>query len=314
MRRLCGSLLTLTCILFAGNALAGATRRARQIPAIHAAAVGIDSQSNLWTWNPKTMVVARWKPDGTELPGLRVSDATTVVADGAYGVLVLSNNGASVEVLDWEGRPQARFVLEQPAGDAAWIDAQTVALSPKFGTVRAELRNLSGEVVRIIARAPDIVRPSVGAVLARSTLLHFDQRRRQLSTLDVITGELAIYSLQGSLITAARIPHPKAAEVQEWVRSQDREYRARNEGFAPSVWRYPTITRTADGAVWVAEDVTKTGVRTIRVDTKGRVTRREMRIPQCPSLRFTAVEGGFLFYQDIRRPGQECSAWNNEEL
>lgn len=244
-------------------------------------------------------------PNGVRRIAEQLPEASAVDADVSRGILALTDSGGLVTAFDWDSRAGLRVPLTNPASNVCWLSGDEFAVAPLFASHLVEVWNLrTGKLVKAMIPVPAIVRPARGAVLARTTLLRYDWRRRELITVDAVTGAIRVVGADGQVVRTAQLPD-QAAPLQPWLRQVNADARSRGESNAPSIWHYPAVTVADDGAIWVGEAYDETSIRAARVSRAGKVEHRTFR-ETCPSLHFEAWQKHFLFYQHPKSPRPQC--------
>jgi hypothetical protein len=231
-------------------------------------------------------------------------DALTVDADPKRGILALTDGGTSVAVLSWTGKVLAHVPLPDQVSNLCWLDGQEFAVTPRFAAHAVEVWNTQTRtLVRRMAPVPAIVRPARGAALARTTLLRYDSKRSELVAIDAVKGTVRVLARDGSMVRSATLP--EAPGLGPWLQQIDAEARKSGQSNTPSIWHYAAMTISDDGTVWIGEEYDDKVVRAAKVTRAGKVEHLTMQEP-CPSLRFEAWQGHFIFYHDPRSPRPPC--------
>jgi hypothetical protein len=211
---------------------------------------------------------------------------------------------------DWKGAIGRTIRLSHAVSDVAWLAGDELAVSPRFGGRRAEVFSVrSGDLLRSVGPLPELARPAAGAVAARATLLRFDPARKQLIAFDAFYGELAVYSERGDVVRKATVIHPDRARLDSWIAEQDATAKTSRQSFMPVVFTYAKLTIGADGTIWLGEkaDDKRGTVDVVRVSPDGKVQKSSVASPDCPSIRFEAWRGHFIFYRDPKSPLPACA-------
>ncbi len=220
----------------------------RRLPATR---MGVDHLGNLWAWRHSTGRVTMIAPDGRQKTA-QAGAAAAVQADWEWGIVALSPDGAELRVLTWEGKGKTHVPLVERAFDACWIDAETVATSPKTAEHRVELWHLpTAARIAVMGREPRIT-PRPGALRPRSAFLRFESVAGRLFSLEAYDGELVVFDREGQAVQRAGRLHPeKAAMDAHFARLDERLRRAgRTEFVSFLLWNGFALARDH---VWVLE-------------------------------------------------------------
>jgi hypothetical protein len=265
---------------------------------------GVDGSGNLWAWNSEEKQVILVSPAGVrrlvDLPG----DENAVDADASRGVVALRDYGHGIRVFDWQGKVIGDFGLANPASNVSWLEGDEIAVAPLFTSDLIEVWNVrSRQKVKSWVPVPAVLRPARGAVFARTTLLRYDGKRDELATIDAVTGDVRVVSSSGRVVRTAQLP--AATELRGWLEELDKSARAKGEVQTPSMWHYTTMTIADDGSIWVADSYDDKTIRALRVLRGGKVESLTFD-STCPTRRFEAWQGQFIFYQHPKSPRPAC--------
>ncbi len=198
--------------------------------------------------------------------------------------------------------------LPAAAGWMCWIDADTVAVSPRQADHRVELWDLrQRRLIRGFGKEKPITL-HVGANRVREVQLRYDPARRLLYTLESFTGDLEVFTLDGKLTWHATVDNPwrkieldKLADLDGKAKVHDTAY--------PQAFSDLWLGEGPDGSAWVRQgvDVVKESVTLIRADARGAAAARVEGV-RCPARTFTIWGDHLIFYRDVALPRAVCNS------
>lgn len=198
--------------------------------------------------------------------------------------------------------------LPEDVGWACWIDADTVAVSPRRAGHRVELWSLrQRKMLKSFGKEQTIVLRK-GANRVRQVQLLWDASRRLLYTLESYTGDLEVFKLNGSLAWRAKAENPfrkvedeRLADLDARAKSHDTAY---PQAF-PDLW----LAEGPDGSAWVRQgvDILKSSVTLLRSTAAGAAPRQVANL-RCPGRTFTIWGDNLIFYRDIAVPREVCNS------
>ncbi|HQT94896.1 MAG TPA: hypothetical protein PK435_09705 [Thermoanaerobaculaceae bacterium] len=247
--------------------------------------LGVDRQGDLWSWNRTTGVIQVLSHAGKLRIGPVVDGAACVDYDPEWGAVGLSSIGREMLFVGRGDAVMQRVLLPEQAASICWVGASTVAVSPTFAAHRVKLWDLKTglQVLTIGDEIP--IRPHIGAVLARTILLHFDSRRERLVTLDAFSGGLEVFSLAGKLLSRTTLPVPESERrsVLDWLAQVDRQARERSQVQTPILYYFSDVAIDERGDVWaVTERDRSRGRTTVAVaHENGKVDLQTYETPNC---------------------------------
>jgi hypothetical protein len=241
-------------------------------------------------------------PDAGGAPGTTAAPAAGATeaapAAGAAPVAAAAAAPAPRQVID----------LPDPAAWVCWIDADTVAVSPRWTAHRIEIWSLrDSKLVRSIGNEKPIPRPP-GTTRVRDVQLRYDTQRRLLFSLESFTGDLRVFTLDGALVWSASVDNPW--QKTEGNRLADLDAKAKAHDTSFPIWFSDLwLEEGPDGSAWVRQqvDVLKQSVTFTKVSAKGKVAEQVGKL-RCPGRTFTIWGDNLIFYRDIALPREVCNS------
>lgn len=276
--------------------------------------LGVDHAGNLWAWEAVEGSVRFFSPTAARLGTVLVPlDTTAVDGDAHWGAAALTGEGSK---LIWvrpgeaaaAGGERSEIQLPSVAGAVCWIDADTVALSPQRAAHRIEVWNLrQRKMVKSFGEERAIELPA-GATRVREVQLRYDRARRQLFTLETYSGDLEVFSLDGTLAWRAKIENAYRKMEESTMADLDSRAKSRDLPLGRALtdmW----LAAAADGSAWVSQklNVLKQSVTMVRATAAGTAVKEVTKL-RCPSLDFTIWGGQLLFFRDISTPREVCNS------
>ena len=296
---------------------------------VRARSMGVDHAGNLWAWDPIEGTVRFFSTAGEPAGEVLVpKDSDMVDGDAEWGVLMVADEGtrmgwvrpsaarqdASAAPAPADGAAPApgpkpdEIQLPEDVGWACWIDADTVAVSPRRAGHRVELWSLrQRKMLKSFGKEQTIVLRK-GANRVRQVQLLWDASRRLLYTLESYTGDLEVFKLNGSLAWRAKAENPfrkvedeRLADLDARAKSHDTAY---PQAF-PDLW----LAEGPDGSAWVRQgvDILKSSVTLLRSTAAGAAPRQVANL-RCPGRTFTIWGDNLIFYRDIAVPREVCNS------
>ena len=272
--------------------------------------MGVDRHGNLWTWNRTTGMTQWVSPAGELRPGPVVPNASAVDIDSEWGVVALSGTGNELLCLPADGGVAQSTPLTDQAGFVAWVGAKTVAISPTLADHRVEIWDVGTRQVVFTIGDEAAIKPRLGAVMARSVLLHFDYKRERLATLEAWSGDFQVFNLGGKLIyrSTLSVPDRERESVLAWLQQSDRNARAAGETRTPSVRYFNDFTIDSNGTAWVVGERSASRDRTtfLMVRDGGAIERVTVQNGNCAAPQVTSWGGWLIQYSDAASPAAPC--------
>jgi hypothetical protein len=204
--------------------------------------------------------------------------------------------------------PAGELKLPATAGWVCWIDADTVAVSPRQTAHRVELWDLrQRRMIRSIGRETPIAL-RVGANRVREVQLRYDPERRLLYTLESYTGDLQVFTLDGRLAWRTTVDNPWHKTEMNNLAELDGKAKLHDTAYPQSfsdLW----LGEGPDGSAWVRQgvDVTKESVTLAKANAAGTVSERVDGV-HCPARTFTIWGDHLIFYRDVALPRAVCNS------
>jgi hypothetical protein len=286
------------------------TAALKRVHELRASRMGVDRHGNLWAWNRITGKTQWVDAVGEVRAGPTVTDASSVDMDSEWGALGLLRAGTAVVRVPANGGATKAIPLHNQASDVCWVGPDLAAVSPKFADRRVELLDLrTGLILSTIGdEAP--VKPHVGAVLARTVILHFDFARQRLATLEAFSGDFRVFSPSGEPLYRCTLPVPNSERqsILTWLQQRDREARSTGDIQTPSVRYFSDFTLDRDGTGWAVGARTKSGDGStfLAIRDTGVVERIPVTNANCAAPQLTSWGGWLIQYRDVASPAPPC--------
>jgi hypothetical protein len=274
--------------------------------------MGTDRFGSLWAWNRSTGKVTLFSPDGMAVDGPNLSaDAEAVDVDREWGVAALHSGGHELVVVAPFGSHRKVLSLLNRGGDVCWLDAKTVAVSPTMAPHSAELWNTEeGKPLRGIGQEVDLLKTN-NALRSRHIFLKFDSVEQILYCLESFEGALKAFSIDGNSVWSARLPHPRNAEMEAWLRSlAPRSPRPSDRGRShpPTMIQWDGFGVDAAKNVWMVRDYDeqKRRVTFAKLAPSGPPDTHVLDGVACCSNRFVLWGNWLVLYRNPENPRQSC--------
>ena len=242
------------------------------------AQTGVTGDGWFWGWSSSPGDVACVSPAGVVARGPRVSPALAVDVDRTFGVAALTEAGTGLQIFSWTGEMLRQFSLPDEMFRLAWIDARTVAVTPRRIGYRVLLIDITdGRVKAQIGPVPPVVSKSRGAVLLRSTFVRFSRGKKTLVTLDGFGGELSFFSIATQARTSWQLPNPNGEAMSRWLQDYDLQAVASGMPATSGALCYTSLSLDSDGRAWVGVQCSDERLLLARVDSYSGV--EEHRLP-----------------------------------
>jgi len=282
-----------------------------ELASIRATKAGVDASNNFWAWDRQRRVVTRISRDGNRVESeILPDDPWSADADKERGIVLLTDAGREIDIVDWSGSPKRSIRLRHKATDVAWLRGNRIATSPRTSGPCIEIWDAStGEYLSGFGACPDVKPVHAGALAGRATLLRYDPAHREIIMFDAFRGDLTAFSESGATTRTSHISSPKDAAIDAWLKEVDAK--ARREGGTEStvVFKYASMTIAPDRSIWLGEEADPQGfVIAVRILPDGTVQRTKIDVPQCPSIRFISWNDDFVFFHDPTSPPPLCVA------
>lgn len=280
------------------------------VEGLRATRMGVNRQGQLWAWDQPVGSIELVSPSGERRQTPAPDNARDVDVDEEWGVVALTGDGLALHMLRPGGAVASESLpLSGMSESVAWISATAVAVAPSFAAHRVEIWDIS-EKARIAAWGEEKpIQRGVGATLRRNVALKFDHGAGLLYTLDTFSGDLQVFGQDGTIVRRAGTTHPRQAEMEEWLRKQDRDAKAQNRSDTPSLRQWDGFGLTADRSVWMVQqcrDGQKQATLTRFSEREPPVTLALDNVACC-SYRLTIWGDNLVMHRDPQMPRVICN-------
>ncbi len=239
---------------------------------------GVTSDGWFWGWSSRPGDVTCVSPTGTVAHGPRIAAASAVDVDRRLGVAALTEAGTGLQLISWTGEMLRQFSLPDEMFRLAWIDAQTVAVTPRRIGYRVLLIDTTdGRVKAQLGPVPSVASKARGAVLLRSTFVRFSGAKKMLVTLDGFSGELSFLSLTSPAQTSWHLPNPNGETMSRWLQDYDMKAVADGKPATSGALCFASLSLDVDARAWVGVHCRDERLLLARVDSYSGI--EERRIP-----------------------------------
>lgn len=280
----------------------------------HPSRAGADHLGNLWLFDPLHRSISLVSPRGRLLGNSGEVGDVMAVMDARWGVAFLRDGGKTV-VVRGPGSAELVASLDEPAFDLAWVDARSIATTPRRGRALIQVWRVRPWRLERSLGHPAANQGREGVILDRSVFLHMDFGHGRLVSLDGYSGDVRVWDPHtGQCVWRAGVRHPDAPEIEAYISERRRQVRSgSSEHLSFILWDGFAIL--PDGDVVLCESCSP-GEAPHAVVVRlgpGRPGRRmEVPVEGCCSRRLAGWSGNtILFLRDPMRPGTQCSGVAN---
>ncbi len=275
------------------------------VESLPARAMGVERAGNLWVWNDRSKTVELISSAGARLERLSLPDLWLVDADAEWGVAGLFQGGHEIRWVRWDGTTGGQIRLPQSSSAICWTGPDTVAIAPKIAPYRVEIWNVRTQKFERSLGKETIVLPKVGATRMRAMGFRYDFDRDLLYTLDSFTGELQVFSKDGSLSWKQEVENPRRAETEAWLQKVDQEAKAQGDIQQPTVFSLWLSLHAGEPWVIQNRDQAAQTVTLAKLSPKDVATQKVADV-RCASFHFT-LWGGWIISYNPSPGGEVCN-------